>query len=70
MEGYPSVQWQDGSISSSLFVNKTGLYFGKVKGECRDFYSDSLIVRNNDFVDEPIIPRVEIVLLFIQAIDL
>ena len=61
VEGYPSVQWQDGSISSSLFVNKTGLYFGKVKGECRDFYSDSLIVRHNDFVDEPIIPRVEIV---------
>lgn len=22
VEGYPSVQWQDGSISPSLFVNK------------------------------------------------
>lgn len=60
IENYHDIAWQDNNTELQYPVNKAGIYYAKVKGECQDFYSDTLIVDKMQNITIPTIANLTI----------
>ncbi|MEP7196497.1 MAG: FG-GAP-like repeat-containing protein [Saprospiraceae bacterium] len=53
VNGYSNLEWSNKEVSSNITANKEGFYFAKYLGLCREFMSDTLILKYNEAAVKP-----------------
>ncbi len=56
VNGYNNIQWNTNSIENSIRIKRAGSYYATYLGICRDFYTDTLVVKYVKANDYPSIP--------------
>lgn len=53
--GYKNILWSNNIISDELRVSQSGFYFGKAKGVCKEYNTDTLVLKKFSEINPPLI---------------